>query len=207
MIDYATYCEIHRLQDQEHLTLVQIADQLKLTYPTVQKWAQRPTYQRADIPPRPSKLDAFKASSSPCSTGTHTPPSKCSSKLKAPRLYGGLQHPQAFVRQMRPASKPAYLVLEFAPGDCAQVDWGSFGSITVGSTQRRLSFFVMVLCYSRLLYVEFTLSEKHGAVFNLSSPRPGVFRLGAPPGDDRQLEGGRVTASGGTKPGVSSSLF
>jgi len=50
-------------------------------------------------------------------------------------------------------------MLEFAPGECAQVDWGSFGSITVGSTRRRLSFFVMVLCYSRLMYVEFTLSE------------------------------------------------
>jgi len=30
----------------------------------------------------------------------------------------------------------------------------------VGSTRRRVSFFVMVLCYSRRMYVEFTLSEK-----------------------------------------------
>jgi transposase len=29
----------------------------------------------------------------------------------------------------------------------------------VGQTQRRLSFFVMVLCYSRMLYVEFTVSQ------------------------------------------------
>jgi hypothetical protein len=29
----------------------------------------------------------------------------------------------------------------------------------VGETRRRLSFFVMVLCYSRLLYVEFTVSQ------------------------------------------------
>ena len=50
-------------------------------------------------------------------------------------------------------------MLAFAPGECAQVDWGSFGSVTVGSTRRRLSFFIMVLCYSRLMYVEFTLSE------------------------------------------------
>src|SRR5437667_106703 len=53
----------------------------------------------------------------------------------------------------------ADLMLDFASGECAQVDWGSFGSITVGSTRRRLSFFVMVLCYSRLMYLEFTLSE------------------------------------------------
>jgi transposase len=32
-------------------------------------------------------------------------------------------------------------------------------SVAVGSTRRRLSFFVMVLCYSRMMYVEFTLAE------------------------------------------------
>jgi len=49
--------------------------------------------------------------------------------------------------------------LAFAPGECAQVDWGSWGTVAVGETRRRLSLFVMVLCYSRLLYVEFTLSQ------------------------------------------------
>ena len=51
------------------------------------------------------------------------------------------------------------LTLAFAPGECAQVDWGCAGSMAVGSTRRRLSFFVMVLCYSRLCYVEFSLGE------------------------------------------------
>jgi transposase len=39
------------------------------------------------------------------------------------------------------------------------VDWGCYGSVPVGETRRKLSFFVMVLCFSRLLYVEFTLSQ------------------------------------------------
>jgi len=30
----------------------------------------------------------------------------------------------------------------------------------VGSTRRRLSFFLMVLCYSRRMYLEFTVSQK-----------------------------------------------
>ena len=51
------------------------------------------------------------------------------------------------------------LTLAFAPGECAQVDWGSFGSVPVGQTYRRLSFFVMVLCDSRMRYVEFTVSQ------------------------------------------------
>ena len=61
---------------------------------------------------------------------------------------------------MRPVRKPAFLMLEFAAGECAQVDWGSSGF----RHRRRhppapLCFFVMVLCYSRIMYVEFTLSE------------------------------------------------
>jgi hypothetical protein len=38
--------------------------------------------------------------------------------------------------------------------------WGEWGTIAVGSTRRRLSFFLMVLCYSRLMYLEFTVSQK-----------------------------------------------
>jgi hypothetical protein len=39
------------------------------------------------------------------------------------------------------------------------VDWGCAGALQVGNTRRRLSFFVMVLAHSRMLYVEFTLGE------------------------------------------------
>ena len=159
MIDYSTYCEIHRLRDQEHLTLRQIADQLRLTYPTVQKWARRPKYKRADISKRPGKLDVFKGIVVALLQRHPYTAQQLFQQLKAQGYAGGYSILKEFVRQVRPPAKPAYLVLQFAPGDCAQVDWGSFGSIAVGSTRRRLSFFVMVLCHSRLLYVEFTLSE------------------------------------------------
>jgi transposase len=49
--------------------------------------------------------------------------------------------------------------LHFAPGVCAQVDWGVFGTLPVGNTCRRLLFFVIVLAYCRLMYVEFTISQ------------------------------------------------
>lgn len=64
-----------------------------------------------------------------------------------------------YVRKVRPKRQPAFLKLAFAPGECAQVDLGSFGSVSVGSSSRRLSFFVMVLCYSRMMYLEFTVSQ------------------------------------------------
>lgn len=64
-----------------------------------------------------------------------------------------------YIRTLRRPRQPAFLTLSFAPGECAQVDWGEYGTIKVSSTRRRLSFFVMVLCYSRLMYLEFTLSQ------------------------------------------------
>lgn len=39
------------------------------------------------------------------------------------------------------------------------MDWGQFGSINVGNTRRQLSFFAMVLCHSRMLYVQFTVCQ------------------------------------------------
>jgi len=72
---------------------------------------------------------------------------------------GGYALVKTSVRTVRPRRQAAFLRLAFAPGDCAQVDWGAFGAVPVGQTQRRLRFFVMVLCYSRMRYVECTVSQ------------------------------------------------
>ena len=64
-----------------------------------------------------------------------------------------------YVRKVRPPRRAAYLTLAFAPGECAQVDWGFWDPVAVGNTRRRLGFFVMVLCYSRLMYLEFTVLQ------------------------------------------------
>ena len=85
-------------------------------------------------------------------------------RLKEQSYAGGYSILKVYVRTVRPPRSPAYLTLHFAPGQCAQVDWGSAGSVRVGNTRRRLSFFAMVPCHSRKLYVEFTLSQfrRHG---------------------------------------------
>ncbi len=72
---------------------------------------------------------------------------------------GGISIVKDYVRHIRPRPREAFLTLAFAPGEVAQVDWGEFGTIAVGDTRRRLSFFVMVLAWSRQMYVEFTLSQ------------------------------------------------
>jgi hypothetical protein len=74
---------------------------------------------------------------------------------------GGVSIVREFVAKTRKIpvkNREAFLRLEFAAGECAQVDWGEFGDVF--SDGVKIHCFVMVLCYSRLLYIEFTRSEK-----------------------------------------------
>jgi transposase len=159
MIDYQTFCRLRQLYDEKGLNVSQIAAELQLDPKTVAKWIEQPTYQPRQGTKRPSKLDSFKGQISALLERHPYTAQQLLQQLRQQGYAGGYSILKEFVRQVRPVRKPAYLMLEFAPGECAQVDWGNFGSVSVGSTRRRLSFFVMVLCYSRLLYVEFTLSE------------------------------------------------
>ncbi len=159
MIDYEMYCKIKDAHDRLHLSVAQIASELHLHPQTVARWLAVDKFRPRQHTPRPSKLDTFKGQ---IVRWLDTHPYSAAQiflRLKENGYGGGISIVKEYVRQVRPAHTPAFLSLQFAPGECAQVDWGQFGSIPVGNTSRRLSFFVMVLCHSRLLYVQFTLSE------------------------------------------------
>jgi transposase len=159
MIAYQTFCQIRQLADQKHLSAAQIAAELELDLKTAEKWVKCPSYQRRRPCQRPSKLDPFKGQIVAMLEGHSYTAQQIFQQLKTQGYAGGYSVLKELVRLLRPARQRAYLTLAFAPGQCAQVDWGSWGWVNVGSTRRRLSFFVMVLCYSRLLYVEFTLGQ------------------------------------------------
>src|SRR5258708_3339250 len=59
--------------------------------------------------------------------------------------------------------REASVPLDFPPGAAVQVDWAAFGFALPGCP-RRVSAFVMALCYSRYLYVEFTVSQSIAAL-------------------------------------------
>lgn len=63
-----------------------------------------------------------------------------------------------YVRDLRPCLTPADLTLRFAPGECAQVDWGSWCVIPVENTRRKVHIFIMTLCHSRMMYAELSLA-------------------------------------------------
>lgn len=159
MIDYALYSQI-QLLSQQGLSARQIARQLKLGRRTVQRWLKEDHYKGRTLSKRASKLDRWRGEIVRLLALHPYSAQQLFQQLKAKGYEGSYSILKRFVSQVRPKNRPAFLTLRFAPGECAQVDWGYAGLMTVGGTRRRVSFFVMVLCYSRRMYVEFTLGER-----------------------------------------------
>jgi transposase len=90
--------------------------------------------------------------------------------LTAARLYemakqrgftGGPSQFRQRISELRPRKLPeAYLRLKMLPGEQAQVDWGHFGSIQIGNAKRPLMAFVMVLSWSRQIFLQFYLNQQ-----------------------------------------------
>lgn len=159
MLDYEAYCKIRDCHDRQHLTITQTARALGLHPQTVTKWLKAGQYRPRQSPPRASRLDPFKAQVVRWLDAHPYSAQQIFQRLREVGFEGGYTIVRDYVHKVRPPQRQAFLKLAFAPGECAQIDWGEYGSIGVGSTRRRLSFFVMVLCYSRLMYVEFTVSQ------------------------------------------------
>lgn len=158
MISYEQYCQIRQLKE-EGLRPGQISAKLGLASRTVRKWMDRDAFQQRLPGMRPSKLDPFKDEIVGLLERHPYSATQLFLKIKEEGFKGGYTIVKDYVRKIRPRRQPAFLTLRFAPGECAQVDWGSYKSIAVENTTRRLSFFVMVLCHSRMMYVEFTVSQ------------------------------------------------
>jgi transposase len=159
MIDYHQFCQIKDLHHTHGLKVAQIAHTMSLDPKTVAYWLGQERFRTRRPAPRASKLDPFKAQIRQMLEKYPYSAAQVWQRLREQGFEGGYSMVKAYVRTVRPKPQPAFLKLAFAPGECAQVDWGSCGSVPVGQTSRRLSFFVMVLCYSRMMYVEFTVSQ------------------------------------------------
>jgi len=159
MIDYPTYLKVQDLHQRAGLNIAQIAVELQLHPDTVSYWIKQEVYRERKSGRRPSKLDAYKNQITRLLDRHPYTATQILQQIREQGYSGGYTILKQYVHRVRPPRTPAFLTLHFEPGECAQVDWGSFGTIAVGNTRRRLSFFVMVLGHSRMLYVEFTLAQ------------------------------------------------
>ena len=139
-----------------------IARQLGLHHGTVDRVLSQAGLPKADRVRRPSLIDPFV----PFVVETL----KQYPTLTASRLYamvhergyeGGADHFRHLVVHFRPPPEPeAYLRLKTLPGEQAQIDWAHFGRVTIGQAQRPLMAFVMVLSWSRQIFLRFYLDAR-----------------------------------------------
>ena len=160
MLDYEIFCKIRDHLGRQQLSVVQTARALALDARTVAKWANVEQFRARAGVPRVGKLDAFKGQIVRWLDAHPYSAQQIFQRLCEAGYDGGITIVKDYVHRIRPRHQEAFLKLDFAAGECAQVDWGDAGAIAVGSTRRRLSFFLMVLCYSRRMYLQFTVSQK-----------------------------------------------
>jgi transposase len=159
MISLEREAEILRLYHAEKWPVGTIASQLHVHHSTVRRVLAQAGIVTAQEMSRPSIVDDFLPFIK--QTLTQYP------RLRASRLYtmvrerGYLGAPDYFrhiVARHRPRPPAeAYLRLRTLPGEQAQVDWGHFGKLVIGNAHRPLMAFVMVLSYSRHIFLRFYL--------------------------------------------------
>lgn len=164
MIDKRTLFEIHRLQ-AEGLSQRKIARQLSLSRQTVKRHLLAPQTQRKKAP-KPSKLDPFKIhvlqwlQIDPTLSATVV-----LQRLEGLGFEGKYSIVKDYLRKTRP--KPPLIPIrrfESQPGEQFQIDWGVFGKLCYGNSQRNLYALAVIECHSRKLFVYFTHSMDQAAL-------------------------------------------
>jgi len=160
MISRALEAEILRLHHTEHWPIGTLATQLRLHHTTVRRVLAEAGVPAAQKTARPSIVDPYVAFILETLTKFPT--------LRASRLYqmarergypGASDHFRTIVSRLRPRpAGEAYLRLRTLPGEQGQVDWAHFGKLTIGRAVRPLMAFVMVLSYSRYVFLRFYLN-------------------------------------------------
>ncbi len=161
---------------EDFLMIRDIAKEVELTHGriNVSEIARRTGYDRktvlkyirASTPPKPCRRKKTASILDPYKEFIHQRIDEYP-QISAQRLHREIQN-QGFVgsyssvkqyaRSIRPElPKPAVYRFETKPGKQAQVDWGSCGHVEIDDTKRQLFCFAMVLGYSRMRYIEFTL--------------------------------------------------
>ena len=152
--------EIVRLYHAEHWRMGTIATQLGVHHSTVRRVLVQAGIPVAALTPRRSILDPYVAFIVETLEQYPTLSAARLYEMLASRGYAGspdhLRHRLVRYRPRRVSE--AYLRLRTLPGEQAQVDWGHFGKLTIGRAQRPLMAFVMVLSYSRHVFLRFYLN-------------------------------------------------
>ncbi len=156
MLGGGSVVEIMRLH-ASGLPIREIARRTGFARNTVRKYLRQPAVPRyGPRPRRPSKLDPFKPYLEQRMAEGVFNANRLLHELRARGYTGGKTILKDYLQPRRPPKAPRAVVrFEPAPGEQAQVDWGEFAYTDTQGRRRKVYGFVMVLSYSRAMYVEF----------------------------------------------------
>jgi len=159
MIDMETKARIRHLFHAEHWKVGTIAAELCLHPKTVAAALETERFKNKFV--RGSSMDEYAGFIREI-LEKH-PRLRATRILEMLRLRGytnGIHPVRRLVAAHRPIHREAFLRLRTFPGEQAQVDWASFGTVPIGRAKRKLSCFVATLSYSRAIYLEFFFDQK-----------------------------------------------
>ncbi|MDB4516844.1 IS21 family transposase [Crocinitomicaceae bacterium] len=162
MIDKDTEAKILRYHFVEQWGVNTIARQLGIHHSTVDRVLSQAGLPKAERARRPSIVDPYH----PLIIETLAQyPTLSATRLlgmaQARGYRGGASQFRAHVAQLRPRRPvEAYLRLKTLPGEQGQVDWGHFSHVQIGRAKRPLMAFVMVLSFSRQIFLRFYLNQR-----------------------------------------------
>jgi len=161
MLRLEEFMEIQKLH-HDGVSITEIGRRLALDRKTVRKYLREAprTYQR---PPRGWKVDAWRGFlRERWEQGVHNA-QRLFSEIQKRGYDGGYTQVKRTVRGWRSEERErAFVRFETAPGEQSQMDWGHFGNW--GGA--RLYAFVLLLCFSRMRYVEFTQRQDSETLLN-----------------------------------------
>jgi transposase len=185
------WAEIRRLSEIEKLSQRAIARQLGCSRELVTRALEQhsPPNQRP-ILSKPSILDPYKSQiESIIARYPRLSAVRIHEKISVPQnglpgYSGSVTLVRDYLRIIRPARGRVYQDIVYSPGEAIQIDWGDCGNIKIENTIRRVSVFVSVLCYSRMCFIQFTLSQRKSEFYRClaqaleffgGSPRKVIF--------------------------------
>lgn len=161
MITRDMYYQMRFLKNNKKLTEEQIASELGVSAKTVRRHLERDEFRERKERRVATKLDDFRdhvaAMLEDCPSYSSM---QIYQMLENDGYEGSYTTVKRYLANVRPVPRKAYFSLVFQKGEASQVDFGSCGLIPCGNTERRLSVFAMVLCYSRYLFAEFIPCER-----------------------------------------------
>jgi transposase len=153
---------IERLFTVEHWRVGTIARQLHVHRDTVLRVLREHGAAPPGVPLRASLVDPYRVFIGETLVKYPTLTARRLHDMVCERGYAGqASHFRYLVSTMRPRPPAeAFLRLRTLPGEQMQVDWGHFGHLQIGRARRPLMGFVMVLSYSRRLFLRFCLNAQ-----------------------------------------------